>query len=210
MPRVIGGTLAAHREHTTSKIFAALRALLYERGYDSLTLADIAEAAGMSRTAMYHYVPDKESLLVAYAEHETDAYLTRLDEALRPLDNPVDQLRAYLRLQLEYFSGNHLPPGPTLRLLLPEGAADEVLGHVGMIEERLADIVKRGRDRRLLEAEDLDATVAMISACISRGSVAAPEATALADTIASTEAFVLRAVGARLGPDGRPRRIPRR
>ena len=86
MPRVIGGTLAAHREHTTSKIFAALRALLYERGYDSLTLADIAEAAGMSRTAMYHYVPDKESLLVAYAVHETDAYLARLDEATNLLN----------------------------------------------------------------------------------------------------------------------------
>lgn len=210
MPRVIGGTLASHREHMTAKIFEALRTLLYERGYDTITLADVAEASGLSRTTMYHYVPDKETLLVAYAAHETDVYLARLDEALRPLDNPVDQLRTYLRLQLEYFSGNHLPPGPALRLLLPEAAADGVFAHVGAIEERLADIVRRGRERRLLEAEDLDASVAMISACISRGSGAAPPVADLAETIASTEAFVLRAVGARIGPDGRPRRIPRR
>jgi len=210
MPKVIGGTLSSHREHTTAKIFEALRSLLYQRGYDAISLADVAEAAGMARTAMYNYFPDKESLLVGYAAHETDTYLARLDDALRQVDNPVDQLRTYLRLQLEYFSGNHLPPGPTLRLLLPEAAAQEVLEHVGVLEDRLHDIIRIGRDRRYLEAEDLDATVAMISACISRGSVAGPDDLPLEATVASTEAFVLRAVGARLAADGTPRRIPRR
>lgn len=210
MPRVTGGTLSAHREHTTGKIFEALRSLLYQRGYDAISLADVAEAAGMARTAMYNWFPDKESLLVGYAAHETDTYLARLDAALRPLDNPVDQLRTYLRLQLEYFSGNHLPPGPTLRLLLPEPAATQVLEHVGVLEDRLQDIIRAGCDRRYFVADDLEATVAMISACISRGSVAGPDDLPLAATIASTESFVLRAVGARLGADDRPRRIPRR
>src|SRR5690606_1877187 len=140
VPKVIGGTLAAHREHVTAKIYAALRSLLYERGYDSLSLADVAAASGMSRTAMYNYFPDKEALLVGYATHEVADYLARLDDALRSVSNPVDQLRTYLRLQLEYFSGNHLPPGPTLRLLLPEHAAEEVMAHVGALEDRLASI----------------------------------------------------------------------
>ena len=210
MPKVIGGSLLAHREHTTAKIFGALRTLLYERGYDALSLADVAEASGMSRTAMYNYFPDKEALLVGYATHEIDTYLDRLDAALRRIDNPVDQLRAYIGLQLEYFSGNHLPPGPTQRLLLPEPAAEEVLQHIGVLEDRLRDIIRVGCDRRYLQAEDLDATVAMISACISRGSVAGPDDLPLAETVASTETFVLRAVGARIGPDDRPRRIPRR
>lgn len=209
MPRVIGGSLQTHREHVTTKIHAAVRTLLYERGYDAISVAEVAEACGMSRTAMYNYFPDKAALLVAYAAHETDAYVERLDVGLRLVDNPVDQLRTYIRLQLEYFSDHHLPPGPTLRMLLPDESAEEVLAHVAVLEERLRDIVATGRDRRFLVAEDLEATVAMISACISRASEVG-DLEPLADRIASTEAFVLRAVGARLGPDGQPRRVPRR
>ena len=83
MPRVTGGSVAAHRADTTARIFTSLRDLLYERGYDALSLADVAEHAGMARTAMYNYFPDKDALLVGYATHETDVYLARLDAELR-------------------------------------------------------------------------------------------------------------------------------
>lgn len=211
MPRVIGGTLASHREHMINKIYDAMRTMLYERGFDALTLAEVAKEAGMSRTAMYNYFPDKEELLVGFAIHEVDGYLTGLDEALRAVDNPIDQLRTYLRMQLEYFSGNHLPPGPTLRALLPEHAARKVGAHVRDLEERLHAIIRSGHENRYLVADDLPATVSLISACINRGSsVVDPDGSALEDTIASTETFVLRAVEARLGPDGEPRKITRR
>lgn len=210
MPRVVGGSLEAHREHTRGLLFDAFRRLLYEQGYDDLTLADVARQADLARTAIYNYFPDKESLLVAYATEETAEFVHRLDEALRTVDNPVDQLRTYLRLHLEYFSGNHLPPGPTLRLLLPEAAAERLLEHVGILESRLYDIIRRGRDRRYLRADDLEATVAMVAACIGRAGSDATSAGAIRNAVDSTEAFVLRAVDARLNADGTPRRIPRR
>ncbi|MCB0961067.1 MAG: TetR family transcriptional regulator, partial [Acidimicrobiales bacterium] len=46
MPRVMGGSVAAHRAEQTRRLFASLRELLAERGYDAITLADIAEHAG--------------------------------------------------------------------------------------------------------------------------------------------------------------------
>jgi len=207
VPRVIGGTVQAHREHVTAKIFDAVHRLLYERGYDGITLADVAEASGMSRTSMYNYFGDKASLVLAYATHETARFTERLDEELRRLSNPVDQLRAYVRLQLEYFDSHHLPPGPALRLLLPEDEAPNVMAHVRELESRLEGIVLAGRDRRYLEVDDLDATVAMILACISRG---AESAEPLARRVELTEAFVLRALGARLDADGTARKLPRR
>jgi len=191
-------------------LYAAFRDLLYERGYDALSLADVAREAGLARTAIYNYFPDKEALLVGYATYETDRFIERLDEALRDVDNPVDQLRTYVRLQLEYFSANHLPPGPALRLLLPDQAATEVLGHIDELDQRLHGIVRRGRDRRYMHAEDLDATVAMISACVGRAGSDAPAGAHLREAIDATEGFVLRAVDARLDSDGRARRIPRR
>jgi AcrR family transcriptional regulator len=209
MPRVTGGSVAAHRADTTARIFASLRELLYRRGYDALTLADVSEHAGMARTAMYNYFPDKETLLCAYTAQETDTFLAQLDDALRTVDNPVDQLRAFIRLQVAYFQGSHLPPGPTLRLLLPEPAATEVIGHIAVLESRLHQILRVGRDRRYFLVDDVDASTAMITACVSRGSVADPARTT-DEAVAATESFVLRALGARFGADGRPRRLPRR
>jgi len=133
-----------------------------------------------------------------------------VDEALRTVDNPVDQLRTYVRLHLEYFSANHLPPGPTLRVLLPEAAAERLMEHVGILESRLYDIVRRGRERRYLRAEDIDATVAMIAACIGRAGSDATSAGSIREAVDAAEAFVLRAVDARVSADGTPRRIPRR
>lgn len=210
MPRLVGGNLNEHREHQLTLLFDSFRNLLYERGYDGLTLADVARDAGLARTAIYNYFPDKSSLLVSYAMRETDRFVEQLDEALRSVDNPVDQLRTYIRLQLGYFAANHLPPGPTLQLLLPDSAAKDVLEHVSALERRLYDIVRRGRDRRYLRAEDLDATVAMIAACVGRAGGDSDDAEHLRTAIDATESFVLRAVGARLDNEGRPRRITRR
>jgi len=55
MPRVTGGSLEAHRREARARVFDAFSRLLYERGYDAITLADIAEAADMARTSMYNY-----------------------------------------------------------------------------------------------------------------------------------------------------------
>lgn len=210
MPRVIGGSLESHRDLTREKIFDALARLMYERGYDGVSLADVAEAAGLARTAIYNYAPDKETLLVEYAGRETDRYVAELREALSGVDDPVGQLRAYLRHQLTYFSEHHLPPGPALRLLLPHEAFEKVSHHVGALEQALLDILDRGVTDRYMASEDLATTASMITACVSRGSAVAADGADRELTIARTEAFVLRALDVHLMADGTARRIPRR
>jgi AcrR family transcriptional regulator len=210
VPKVIGGSLEAHRDVTRERIFDALARLMYERGYDSTSLADVAEAAGLARTAMYNYFPDKESLLVEHVGRETDRYVAQLRDALREVDDPVGQMRAYIRHQLTYFSENHLPPGPALRHLLPQDAFGKILDHVQALEDALLSILRAGVDGRYMLSEDLAATASMINACIGRGSSLHPDPEDLERTIALTESFVLRALGARVLADGSARRIPRR
>ncbi len=209
MPKVIGGSLESHRDATWERIFEALARLMYERGYDAVTLADVAEAAGLARTAMYNYVPDKETLLIEFAARETDRYVGGLREALREVDNPVTKLQVYIRQQLDYFAHNHLPPGPALRHLMSHEAYGKVLDHVQSLDDTLRSILVAGRDDRYFAWDDLDATAGMVNACIGRGSTIGPDDD-LASTTAVTEQFVLRALGARHDKDGNPLRIPRR
>lgn len=45
--------------------------LFIERGFGGTNIQDIADAAGLTRTAVYHYFPSKEAMLVALTEDVT-------------------------------------------------------------------------------------------------------------------------------------------
>lgn len=209
MPKVIGGSLESHRDHTRERIFEALARLMYERGYDAISLADVAAECGMARTAMYNYFADKESLLIGYASRETDRYVAQLREALGEVAGPVARLQVYIRSQLTYFSEHHLPPGPALRHMLDGEAYAKILDHVRALDDELRAILDEGHRDRFMIVDDVVDTAAIINACIARGSSLRPGDARLGPTIELTEAFVLRALGIRLDREGQARRIPR-
>lgn len=194
MPKITGGSIAAHRQQTRERIFAALAQLMYERGYDAVTLADVAATAGMSRTSIYNYFPDKDSLVVGYAEHETARYVSELRQTLRTVEDPVDRLRTYIDQQLRYVATNHLPPGAALRVVLPDEAYQRVLEHVGVLEDVLHQILEDGAALGVMPA-DVDAVMPLVTACINRRVGDGLDPSTLDAHIAVTEAFVLRALG---------------
>lgn len=118
MPKIIGKSLHEHRQMTRQKLFTALSTLMAERGFDTITLADIAEAAGVGRTAVYNHFHDKEALLLGFITHETEQYAHTLERALDGIDHPVEQLRTYIRQQAQLTRVFHLAPGPDLRTVL--------------------------------------------------------------------------------------------
>ena len=100
MPRVVGGSLVEHRKEMRRRAFDAFAQLMYEQGYDAITLADITESAGIARTSMYNYFPDKETLLLEYTEYEMEQFVGTLQDSLAGLGNPIDRLREFVRAQL--------------------------------------------------------------------------------------------------------------
>src|SRR6478672_9053343 len=54
--------------------------LFVERGYDATTLADIADAAGVSTRTIFAYFPGKEDILFASFETMREALATALAE----------------------------------------------------------------------------------------------------------------------------------
>lgn len=210
MPRIVGGSLAEHRAQSRQRIFDALTDLMYSRGYDAISLADVAAAAGMSRTAIYNYFADKDALLVSYATHETDRYVAELLDALREVENPVDRLRTFIAHQLRYFSTRHIPPGAALRVMLPDQSYHRVLDHIRVLEVVLQKILEAGSEQGYMQIADVDSMMPLVTACINRGGIDEPGSGHIEDDIEVTETFVLRALGVRLSPDGRPRRLSRR
>ena len=170
---------------------------MYQRGFDAISLADIAAAADVGRTAMYNYFADKESLLLAYAEHVTEQYMAELVAALAGVRDPVDGLAAYVRSQLRHVARNHLPPGTALRSLMSEQSYRHMVEHVGALELILRGILVSGMREGLLPADDdVDTLVGLVTACISGRTVAELSGPELDHAVESTVRFVLRGVGA--------------
>ena len=196
MPKIIGGSLTEHREQTRQKLFAALTSLITERGFDAITLADIAAAAGIGRTAVYNHVPDKETLLLAFITHETEQYVATLERALEGVTDPVEQLRTYARQQAQLKRVFHLAPGPDLRTVLSPGTQVRLREHAVLVEDILRRILTSGVASGAFPDQPIETTVPLINACLSSRGVP-DEGPGRAEAIAATETFVLRAVGAR-------------
>ncbi len=61
-------------EETARRLSATAFALFEERGYDSVTVADIAGMAGVTARTFYRYFPGKETLLIDVSDHINDRF----------------------------------------------------------------------------------------------------------------------------------------
>jgi AcrR family transcriptional regulator len=196
MPKILGESLEAHRREVRSRVFDVLRAQLYERGFDAITLAGIASAAGVGRTALYNHFPDKESLLVAFVEDEAAQYVTRLTDAVEAQADPVDQLATFVRLQLRVLAEYHMPPGTALASALAPAAYRRISAHADPITDRLRAILAGGVDLGRWPDEDPDVLIPMITAALGNRTLVDGPAEQLDDVVEAAVRFVLRAVGA--------------
>ncbi|MDO8106259.1 TetR/AcrR family transcriptional regulator [Isoptericola sp. b441] len=194
MPKIIGGSLHEHRERTRIKLFSALASLMLDRGFDAITLADIAAKAGVGRTAVYNHFADKESLLLAYMTHETQEYVASLESALEGIEDPVEQLRTYVRRQAQLKRVYRLSPGPDLRSVVSPATQAQLRSHATLVETVLRRILEQGMAAGEFAPQPLDTTVSLVNACLSTRATADGDPGA----VAATEEFVLRALGAQV------------
>lgn len=86
---------------TRARIVDAAAQLMYERGVTEATLEDVRAAAGVSGSQIYHYFADKQALLLAVIERQTEAVLELQAPLFDRLDS-LDGLRAWRDALVEY------------------------------------------------------------------------------------------------------------
>lgn len=186
MPRISASTVEAHREQVQQRVFDAFAELMADHSFDAITMAKLAAAAGIGRTAIYHHFADKEAVVVAFASHETSRYIDGLRTALADLDDPVDRLAVYIRHQLNAGQQFHMGLGTQLYGVLSKDTMLAIREHVLAVEDVLREILADGVAARGFVVEDEVATMSLIHACLAPRHLPAQ----------SIERFILRALGA--------------
>jgi AcrR family transcriptional regulator len=206
VPKISARTLEEHRAETIDRLLDAWGELVMARGYDVISLADVAAHVGLARTAIYNYFPDRESLLFKWTDREVRRTLAILERELSEAASSAEKLRVFVRLQLADFANRHLPPGQEVIQFLKPETYQRFMDHISPVERMLREIISEGVQTGEFRPVDPGATVPLVLACI--GAERAPLASRAHGLDEATEqvtTFLLQA----LTPATAPRRAAR-
>jgi AcrR family transcriptional regulator len=105
-------------EETGTKILDAALDLFRQEGFDSATMRDIAQKAGVATGAAYYYYPSKDAIVMDYYERAAAEMQPKIETALVNARGLEDRLCALIRVKLVHFAPNRA----VLRALLKNGA----------------------------------------------------------------------------------------
>ena len=204
MPKIMGNSLAEHRERTRTALFDALSELMNRHSFDKITLSDVAAHAGVGRTAVYNHFADKEDLLLAFMEHETARYANELSVALAGIEDPIDRLRIYVRQQALIKRHFHFPATGPLAGSVSRGTAGRLRAHAELVTQMLTRILNDAMDSGAIPSQDPAQVIPLVHACVMGGRPTPTDPVARTAYLDALDTFVLRAVGAPAPAHGVP------
>ena len=195
MPKIIGESLASHRELTRARLFEALGTLMGEQSFESITMSQIAERAGVGRTAVYNHFADKEVLLLAYMREVTSEFARVLTQRLEAEPDPLMRLRIYIRSHLQMIGRYHVKAGMGLRRQMSGQGASHLHDHAGLVGEVLIGILDEAMERGLIAEQNTLGAVHLIHATL-QGQRLPKNPEHRESALALVETFILRGLGA--------------
>ena len=173
----------------------SLGSLMAEQPFESITMSQIAERAGVGRTAVYNHFADKEVLLLAYMRQVTEEFTSVLSERLSTEPDPLMRLRLYIRSHVQMTSRYHVKAGMGLRRQMSDRGASHLHDHVGMVGEVLISILDDAMGRGLIAQQNTLGAVHLIHATLA-GQRLPADGPHRESALCLVETFILRGLGA--------------
>ena len=105
-------------EETRERIFSAALTLFRERGFETATMREVAEKAGVATGAAYYYFASKEAIIMEFYRRSSDEMQPKMEAALKDAAGLDQRLCVLIGVKLEHFA----PHREVLRALLRNGA----------------------------------------------------------------------------------------
>lgn len=132
--------------YTQDDLVAVVARVFIERGYEAASMADLARASGLTKSAFYHHVSGKEELLRLATNRALDALDGVFEELGGVAGGPAERLELVLRRTTEILVAEL--PYVTLLLRVRGNTAveREVVERRRAVDARLADLVRDAMD----------------------------------------------------------------
>ena len=109
MPRIETETLAQHRDWRRNQLIEAAAGIALESGGSAVTVAAVAQRAGLSRTSVYEYFGSSTDLIADLVLEELNNFAHYLRDAVSDTEQPIESIAAWIQSALTYIAdGRHL------------------------------------------------------------------------------------------------------
>lgn len=198
MPRIRAATIEEHHEVVWTGLAEALRHLLLERDYDSITLGHIAARAGLARNTLYNYAKDKRTLVLELARRASRPLAEQVNAiAARSADPAADRMREIVETILTASTDLRfmfLPNASPMVAELQQGPENPFTVLVAEVENVLRDGITRGEFR---DVGDVGLVVELLSGAMRAGvDRIGREPASLPATVRTAQEVVLAAITA--------------
>ncbi len=105
-------------EETGLRILEAALELFRQEGFDTATMRDIAQKAGVATGAAYYYYPSKDAIVMEFYQRSCAEMQPKIAAALEQVPGLENRMRELIRVKLAHFAPNR----GVLRALLRNGA----------------------------------------------------------------------------------------
>ncbi len=86
-----------------NQLLAIARRLFARDGYERTSMRDIAEAADITKAALYYYFPNKEALYERVVLESMQSLVDDVSAAVAAADSPTARIRAFMRSSADVF-----------------------------------------------------------------------------------------------------------
>ncbi len=135
------------------EIFEVSGRLITEKGFNYLTIGNIAKELNFSQQAIYHHFASEEEILVGLLKHFSVQLEHSLNILLLNRKSPLERFKTFFHIQFSFLNKNK----PFVDLLLSEGIIDNrlvfndlIIDILGINTKYLLPILIQGQRQKLI------------------------------------------------------------
>src|ERR1700747_3504140 len=159
-------TIGSYGPKTLEAIRKAGLRLIFEHGYEAMSLRQLAAEVGIQVGSLYNHISTKQELLFDLVQDHINELLRQLDLALEGKQGPVEKLRAFVAFHVTYHMSRKREvfiANSELRRLEPKNY-NAIVALRSAYEQRLAGILAEGVSEGVFEVVDVQvATFAILA-----------------------------------------------
>jgi AcrR family transcriptional regulator len=159
-------TIGSYGPKTMEAIRKAGLRLIFEHGYEAMSLRQLAAEVGIQAGSLYNHISTKQELLFDLIQDHINELLRQLDRAMEGKQDPDEKLRAFVAFHVTYHMTRKREvfiANSELRSLEPKNY-EAIVALRGAYEQRLAAILADGVEQGAFEVGDIQvATFAIIA-----------------------------------------------
>lgn len=157
------------KEHRREEILDAAQKVFFEKGLQSSTMDEIAEAAELSKGTLYLYYKSKEDLYLAVMIRGMDVLHDIFTEAINDKDDPIKSIQSLLNayttffhIHRNYFRMFHFFQHPQFHRQVSEDMMESCTRSNQRVWGLALGVIERGIQRGLLRHDILPEEIALL------------------------------------------------